>query len=77
MSPRYTDKRLLNDLKLKAKILGRLPTKEEVDEDKNKMSYKMDKKVDTKSLEDLTKEQLINIINNCSDATKTEILKYE
>ena len=43
---------------------------------KNKMSYKMDKKVDTKSLEDLTKEQLINIINNCSDATKTEILKY-
>ena len=35
MSPRYTDKRLLNDLKLKAKILGRLPTKEEVDEDKN------------------------------------------
>ena len=39
------------------------------------MSYKMDKKVDTKSLEDLTKEQLINIINNCSDATKTEILK--
>ena len=40
------------------------------------MSYKMDKKVDTKSLEDLTKEQLINIINNCSDATKTEILKY-
>ena len=35
MSPRYTDERLLNDLKLKAKILGRLPTKEEVDEDKN------------------------------------------
>ena len=35
MSPRYTDKRLLNDLKLKTKILGRLPTKEEVDEDKN------------------------------------------
>ena len=35
MSPRYTDKRLLNDLKLKIKILGRLPTKEEVDEDKN------------------------------------------
>ena len=43
---------------------------------KNKMSYQMDRKVDTKSLEDLTKEQLINIINNCSDATKTEILRY-
>ena len=35
MSPRYTDERLLNDLKLKAKILGRLPTKEEIDADKN------------------------------------------
>ena len=43
---------------------------------KSKMSYKMDSKVDTKSLEDLTKEQLLSIINKCSDETKTEILKY-
>ena len=33
MTPRYSDERLLNDLKLKCKILGRLPTKREIDSD--------------------------------------------
>ena len=35
MSPRYTTEKLLLDLKLKVKILGRYPTKREIDADKN------------------------------------------
>ena len=43
---------------------------------KSKMSYKMDSQVDTKTLADLSKDELLDIISKCSDSTKREILNH-
>lgn len=42
---------------------------------KDKMSYRMDSKVETRTLENLSKEELLSLISRSSDNTKNELLQ--